>query len=225
MRRNLLNYHLRFSVAALFLPSVLCAQGTLSHVRVVRLSYVSGTVAVERPGSAEWDQAMVNIPIEEGFTLQTSARSFAEVEFENGSTARIGELSKISFSELAMDSEGNKLNRILFEYGYATFHVTPEHRDAYAVNTDGATLAPKGKSEFRTDFDRGRLRVEVFDGAIDVSCSSGSVRVGKDTVMEFGLGTTEAANARRGIQKDAWDKWADARDTRASVERTLASER
>ena len=35
----------------LFLPVSLMAEEGLSHVRVVRLSFLSGTVAVQRPGS------------------------------------------------------------------------------------------------------------------------------------------------------------------------------
>jgi hypothetical protein len=213
-------------LVVMLIPSLVCAQRNaqqegpqrLSHVRVVRLSYVSGTVAIERPGSAAWAKAVVNTPIEEGFALQTAAQSFAEVQFENGSTARIGELSRIAFSQLAMDPEGNKLNRVSFEQGYATFHVIPQHHDLYAVGANGDTLTPGGKSEFRTDFDQGRLRVEVFDGSVEVASASGSVRMGKDAVSEFGPGTTvEAANIQKGIQKDAWDKWAQARDTQAEL--------
>ena len=213
-------------LVVMLIPSLVCAQKNarqdgpqkLSHVRVVRLSYVSGTVAIERPGSTEWAKAVVNTPIEEGFALQTAAHSFAEVQFENGSTARVGELSKVTFSQLAMDSEGNKLNRVSFEQGYATFHVIPQHHDLYAVSANGDTLTPRGKCEFRTDFDQGRLRVEVFDGWVEVASASGSVRMGKDAVSEFGSGTTvEAANIQKGVQKDAWDKWAQARDTQAEL--------
>ena len=103
------------------------AEVAKSHARVVRLSYVSGTVMVKRPGSAEEEKAMVNTPIQEGFELSTSRRSYAEVEFENGSTARIGELSKLLFHQLALDADGNKLNGMTFEQGYATFHFLPEH--------------------------------------------------------------------------------------------------
>ena len=56
----------------------------LSHVRVVRLSFVEGTVTVRRPGSEEWASASVNTPIEEGFSIATGKKSFAEVQFENG---------------------------------------------------------------------------------------------------------------------------------------------
>ena len=97
---------------------------------------------------------MVNTPIQEGFELSTAANSYAEVEFENGSTARLGEFSKVSFDQLAMDENGNKLNRLTFEQGYATFHFLPEHHDAYTVKVADATLTPNGKSEFRADLEQ-----------------------------------------------------------------------
>ena len=70
-------------------------------------------------------QSQVNTPIQEGFEVSTAANSYAEVEFENGSTARLGEFSKLSFDQLAMDEDGNKLNRLTFEHGYATFISCP----------------------------------------------------------------------------------------------------
>jgi hypothetical protein len=103
------------------------AEVAKSHARVVRLSYVSGTVMAKRPGSAEEEPALLNTPIQEGFALSTSGGSYAEVEFENGSTARLGELSKLLFHQLALDANGNKLNGMTFEQGYATFHLVPEH--------------------------------------------------------------------------------------------------
>ena len=99
------HYRLGHSLPIMFagllsLPALLVAEEGLSHVRVVRLSYLSGTAAVQRPGSTEWAKASVNTPIQEGFKVSTTQGSFAEVEFENGSTARLGELSQIEFSQL-----------------------------------------------------------------------------------------------------------------------------
>lgn len=203
----------------MFAPALVMAQAGLSHVRVVRLSYVSGTVAIKRSASTEWAKAMVNTPIQEGFALSTSSNSFAEVEFENGSTARLGELSKIDFSQLAMDAEGNKLNRLTFEQGYATFHFIREHNDEYTVKAADAIITPNGKSEFRTDFDQNRLRVEVLNGSVDVKGPSESAKLGKGKVLHFDTQTAEAFNIQNGIEKDSWDKWAEARDTQTLLAR------
>jgi len=213
----------RLSVAVIvagwvLLPAGVFAQQALSHARVVRLSYVSGTVGVKRSGSAEWTNAMVNTPIQEGFELSTSTASYAEVEFENGSTVRLGELSQVVFNQLALDAEGDKLNRLTFEEGYATFHFMPEHHDAYSVMVADATVTPSGKSVFRTDLSQGRVRVEVFNGTVDVTGRSGSTKLSKDKVLEFNSGAAELAfNIQQGITKDSWDKWTEARDTQEQL--------
>jgi hypothetical protein len=196
----------------------LVAQQPVSHVRVVRLSYLSGTVAVKQPGATEWTKALVNTPVQEGFEISTSADSFAEVEFENGSTARLGQLSHLAFDQLAQDADGDKLNRMTFELGYATFHFLPEKHDVYAVKIADATLTPSGKSFFRTDLDKGHVRVEVFNGSVQLAAPSGSAKLGKDKVLEYNTGATEVAfNTQHGIVKDPWDKWTDARDTQAHL--------
>ena len=212
------------------------AAGAKSHARVVRLSYVSGTVMVKRPGSAEEEPAMVNVPIQEGFELSTSDGSYAEVEFENGSTARIGELSKLLFDQLALDADGNKLNGMTFEQGYATFHFLPEHNVPPSVNRDGiihfqptygdvyrvkiadATVTADGKCEFRTDLDQDRFRVEVFNGSVDVATSTLSSKLGEGKILEHKSGGTELAfNTRKGIVKDTWDQWTEARDKQVQL--------
>jgi hypothetical protein len=196
----------------------LAAQQAVSHVRVVRLSYVSGTVGVRRAGAAAWTRALVNTPVQEGFEVSTSAGSFAEVEFENGSTARLGEFSQLTFDQLALDAEGDKLNRMTFEQGYATFHFLPEKHDTYSVKVADATLTPSGKSVFRTDFDKGHVRVEVFNGSVEVVARSGSEKLGKDKTLEYDTSMTEVAvNSRRGTVKDDWDKWTEARDSQATL--------
>jgi ferric-dicitrate binding protein FerR (iron transport regulator) len=196
----------------------LVSQQSVSHVRVVRLSYLSGTVAVKGPGATEWAKAILNTPVQEGFEVSTAADSIAEVEFENGSTARLGQLSHLAFNQLALDPEGHKLNRMRFEQGYATFHFLPEKHDSYCVKIAGETLTPSGKSTFRTDLSKGHVRVEVFNGSVQIVGPSGSAKLGKDKILEYNTGTTEVAfNTKRGIVKDSWDKWTETRDSQLSL--------
>jgi len=206
------------AVSMFFLRLTASAQQPVSHVRVVRLSYVSGTVAVRQRGAADWTKALVNVPVQEGFQISTSADSFAEVEFENGSTARLGELSRLVFDQLALDAQGGKLNRMTFEQGYATFHFLPEKQDVYSVKVAGATLSPSGKSLFRINLEKNHVRVEVFNGSAEVIAASQTVRLTKDKILDYNTGATEMAfNVRPGIVKDAWDKWSDARDSQTTL--------
>ncbi len=209
--------NLIFAAGMFGLPAAHAAQQGLSHVRVVRLSYVQGTVAVKRPGATEWAKALVNTPIQEGFELSTSANSYAEVQFENGSTARLGELSKLQFSQLALAADGGKLNHLTLSDGYATFHFMPERGDDYSVIVAGTTLTPRGKSEFRSDLEADHLRVEVFNGSVDIAAPTRSIKLGKDKVLDLNVQTNEAMNTHSGIEKDDWDKWVEARDAQSTL--------
>lgn len=191
-----------------------------SHVRVVRLSFVDGTVLVRRPGSMKWTKAAVNSPIEQGFSLSTDDGSYAEVQFENGSTARVGQLSQIDFTELALSPRGAKINRMTFDHGYATFHVTEHHGDEYTVQAGTTTLTPSSKAEFRTDYNNGKLRVEVFDGSVEAANSAqpGKVaKVTKDKALTISPRTEDAFNITHGITRDSWDKWVHERDEQTEL--------
>ena len=205
-------------------------QAAKSHARVVRLSYLNGDVTLRRPGSTEDEKALLNTPIQEGFELSTAGSSYAEVEFENGSSARIGERSKLLFQQLALDANGNKLNGLTFEQGYGTFHFAPERQpgnqhgrnvairlqpdeDVYRVQIADATITPDGKCEFRTDLAEDRFRVEVFKGSVEVAADNQSTRLGEGKVLEHQTGSvTLASNTQKGIAKDDWDRWTEARD-------------
>jgi hypothetical protein len=75
----------------LFLAPAACAQDADS-VRVVRLSRAEGQVLVSHPGSDAWEEAPVNLPLQEGDSLATQG-GLAEIEFENGATAYLAENS------------------------------------------------------------------------------------------------------------------------------------
>lgn len=189
------------------------------HVRVVRLSFVDGTVMVRRPGSTVWEQGHVNTPVEEGFSIKTEAGSFAEVEFENETTARLGQLSQMDFTELALAPNGSKINRITFDYGYGTFNFSPLGRhghDVDDVKVGTAMLTPNNKAEFRTDYKNGALEVEVLSGALEAEIpGQKSAKLTKGKILSSP--TEEAYTITTGIQPDSWDKWVRARDVQADL--------
>ncbi len=194
------------------LTAVMAWPQSYSHVRIVRLSFVEGTVSIQRPDVPEWASAPVNTPIQEGFKLSTTEDSFAEVQFENASTARLGQLSLLEFMELALSPTGGKQNRLTLHQGYATFSFIPEGDDIYEVKTADATFTPYGKTTFRVDIDEGLLRVTVFKGSVEVSSPYGSGTLAKNTVLELRPGAEQAFQVSQGITKDDWDEWVNQRE-------------
>jgi ferric-dicitrate binding protein FerR (iron transport regulator) len=187
----------------------------VSHARVVSLSLVSGTVIARRSGSTKWAPAVVDTPIEEGVSIATAKHSIAEVQFENGSTVRLGELSCVDFTQLALAPRRGHINHLTLVLGFATLHVMPKRHDEYILNASGARLTPQGKAEFRTDLTHhARLRVEVMSGHIQVQAahSNQSERLAKNQALAYDNSGSGAFQVTDSIQMDDWDKWVQARD-------------
>ena len=203
--------------AAIWLGSAAASGQAHSHARVVRLSFVEGQVTVERPGDTDWTEAPVNTPLEEGFKLATAEGSFAEVEFENDSTARLGQSSLLEFTQLGLASDGSKISHLTLHAGYASFSATPEGQDAYEITTADTTLTPRGKSLFRVDVDSSEERIEVFSGFVDVSSALGSWSLAKDSVLDLSPSAEQPAQLSEGITKDDWDHWVQDRENEAQA--------
>ncbi len=186
-----------------------------SHARIVRLSFVEGAVGVLRPDVDEWAEGLVNTPVQEGFKVSTAEDGFAEVEFENASTARVGQNSLLKFTQLALQPSGAKVNRLTLHQGYATFNFVPEDGDVYEITAGEATLAPNGKTRFRLDLEEGSLLVKVFKGSVEITSPQGAGTIGEDALLQFRPGEEPAFQIAQGISKDAWDEWVENREAAA----------
>jgi len=197
-------------IAALIAPalnSVPSAAQSSSQARIVRLSFVEGTVTLQRPGIDQWAQAFVNTPVQQGFKIATAANSFAEVEFENGSTARLGQLSELDFTNLSLSPDGNKINHLTLAQGYATFTVVPKRGDVYVVHAAGSAYTAADKTMFRVDLQESGQRLEVFKGEVEAQSSYGNGLVAKNQELQLVPGSNNPFQITNGVTEDAWDQW------------------
>ena len=205
------------TLIALTLKTAPATAQSSSQVRIVRLSFVEGTVTMYRPDADQWASAFVNTPIQQGFKLATEANSFAEVEFENGSTARLGQSSELDFTSLVLSPDGGKINHLTLAQGYATFAVTPERGDVYEVLAGRSTYDATSKAMFRIDSDEGGQQMKVFKGDVAVQSPQGSANVAANHVLEIAPGGANAFQVTEGATEDAWDQWVDKRQGTATV--------
>jgi ferric-dicitrate binding protein FerR (iron transport regulator) len=203
------------SATLYFAPAVLA--NTPSHARVVSLSFVEGTVIARRPGSPKWARASLNMPIQQGVSLVTARHSLAEVQFENGSTVRLGELSRVDFVQMGSAPHSGYVNQLNLAVGFATINIIPKRHDEYVVTASGASLLPRGKTEFRADLSHGHLRVEVFNGRVQAADASQSEQLRKNQVLACDYRIPGAFQVTDTIQRDEWDKWVQTRDRQASL--------
>jgi Family of unknown function (DUF6600)/FecR protein len=220
INRSPRGYWLFVLLAAALISSLIPVAATAqpdSQVRIVRLSFVEGTVRLYRPDADQWAKAFVNTPIQQGFKIATDANSFAEVEFENGSTVRLGQSSELDFPSLALTPEGAKINHLTLAQGYATFAFSPEKGDVYNVAAGGSNFDASSKSRFRLDLDQESQRLEVFNGAVAVQSPYGNESVARNQVLELAAGGANPLQITNGITEDAWDQWVDKRQQTATV--------
>jgi len=190
---------------------------THSQARAVRLSFVEGTVIARTPGSRKWARAALNMPIEQGVSIATAKHSIVEVQFENGSTLRLGELSRVDFMQMGIGPDGGYINHLKLAVGFTTVNIVPQRHDEYVLVASGASLVPHGKSEFRADLSRGHLRVEVFKGSVQAADSSQSQPLRRNQVLACDYSVRADFQVTDNIQMDDWDRWVQKRDRQASL--------
>src|ERR1700730_17767043 len=121
------------------------AQDT-DYLRVVRLSRTDGQVLVSHPGSDAWDEAFINLTLQEGDTLATQG-GLAEIEFENGATAYLAENSFLQFTQLAF-SGGGRITQLNLTQGAGTFYANLTRQDSFRVLTATFEVAIPERAEF-----------------------------------------------------------------------------
>ncbi|HEV2214877.1 MAG TPA: hypothetical protein VGR64_06275, partial [Terracidiphilus sp.] len=81
-------------------------QNSGTGARAVRLSYVEGQVQLSMAGTILAQEAPVNTPLFEGTRITTADDGRAEIQFEDGSVARVAPDSSLTLSVLRQDASG-----------------------------------------------------------------------------------------------------------------------
>jgi hypothetical protein len=192
------------------LPSAAAAAYDYSYVRVVRLSLVEGDVQVARPDQQGWETAVVNLPIQQSYTVATN-NGRAEVEFESGATARLAENSMLEFTELAQ-ADGNRITRLTLTQGTATFYANLASQDSFVVSTTDLKASILSNARFRMDVTGSIAAVSVLKGEVQVDSRAGTNRVSKGHRLTFDANGAEQVRIGRALDPDEWDRWVADRD-------------
>src|SRR5579864_1901942 len=176
---------LLFAFLILSLPSTWA--DSQSNVRIVRLSYVSGDVQVDRGDGQGLDRAVLNMPIVHGARLVTGSTGYGEVEFEDGSTARFTPETTAGFEELALNDEGGRVTKISLQNGTAYFEIAKHDHDVFEISVAGKVFDLRHSSHFRITEDGFGVRISVFNGALQMTGNSQAaveIRSGETLTLE-----------------------------------------
>lgn len=201
-------FSLTILLLAAFSPTALAAE--YSYARIVRLSYVSGDVQLNRDGHSNWEQAVANMPIEQGFTIGTNDGR-AEVEFEDGATVWIAENTVVQFTELAL-SDGGRISHLTMAQGTVTAFANVKDADSFAITASQLQATASKHALFRVDAFHDGASISVFGGSILADSPAGMKMVPKGGSYAFNTKNADAAALRQNPKPDSWDRWVSGRE-------------
>ncbi len=176
-----------------------------SHVRIVRLSEVRGTIALDRQTGSGFEQTMQNMPIVEGERLQTGD-GYAEVEFEDNSTMRLAPNSRVDFPLLAMRSTGAKASTMNVMMGTVYVNTENTKGNEFLLVAGKTNMVVTPSTHLRLEFDGKKTVLTVFNGSVEVQHGESTQVVDKKETLTLDAGEMSVAKKVAQEPYDAWDK-------------------
>ena len=195
------------------------AEQTGQTARAVRLSYVSGQVQVSKGQQAITSKAVANMPLFEGYQVTTGQDGEAEVQFEDGSVARIAPDSGMTLAVLRGQG-ANGQAQIVLNGGLGYFELQGgDQAGQIDVRFSNAMVTTSGFTVMRIDMDNPPGALAVFSGNANLERGQ-SLTVnlhGGETVTLNGSAPGNYALADS-IQSKSWDQWNSDRDQSLQAE-------
>jgi hypothetical protein len=181
---------------------------------VARLSFVQGQVQVTSGGQVQFQQAVANMPLLDGSRVQTGNDGQAEVEFGDGSVARLTPNSSLLINHLAADSANIQQQGGL---AYYELNVGQGH-PAFQVAFSGGVVVPTSNAIFRLDLDNAP-EVASMTGSEAISANGQQVGALTDgQSFSFKPSGDSPYTVSQDIASDSWDQWNQDRDQAISQE-------
>ncbi len=206
-------------VLAMGMVPFLRAQESGQPARAVRLSYVDGTVSLTQGGQVIASQAVANTPLLEGMQLTTAQDGRAEVQFEDGSVARIAPNSTLTLKVLrgqgASGDAALKLNRGL---GYFELQGADQIGQIRVLFGNSVATA-SGFTVMRVKMDTPPGELAVFSGNAHLEGEGGlalDLHGGESVALD--AESPGSYNLAEKIEPDSWDSWNSDRDQALNAE-------
>jgi hypothetical protein len=178
-----------------------------SQARIVRLSDVQGSVEINKNSGTGFERAFLNLPITQGTEVRTRGNGRVEVEFEDGSTLRVGPDATIQFSTLNLNDAGKRVSVINLVEGMAYLNWLGKSSDDFTLNFSHEKVNLDHPAHFRVEVAPELAKVAVFKGDVDVTSPSGGVTVSKKKSASFDAANDDKSTLAKDIEPNALDSW------------------
>ena len=191
------------------------------NMRAARLSYVEGDVALTQGNQILADPALVNTPVFEGTKIATKEDGRAELQFDDGTVARLSPNSSLKI--MALHQEGNTGKaELMLESGLGYFELEGNTSSNQVSTRFGdSAVTGSGFTVIRVDLDNPPGEIAVF---------TGNVHLERGTYLSLDLHGGESValngadpnqyNLSETIEPDSWDAWNADRDQELNSQET-----
>jgi hypothetical protein len=171
------------------------------------ISYDDGGTIV-RSGDREVE-ATRNLPIYPGDEVVTARRGRAEVSLSDGNIIGIDRATALRLQSILDSYEGDSNETVaLLRYGKVAIHRTDIGREHVRLDTDQASYVATYEAVYSVESDsRGRDRVTVFDGSVEVRTPQRSTRLRRGETASVDSEGVYDLIADRGYAADDFENW------------------
>jgi FecR protein len=183
-----------------------------SDVRAVRLSDVEGKVQVFNGTDPAFNQALQNMPAVEGMRFVTGDDGRIEIQFEDGSVARVTPNSSVTLSQLHRNPDGSTVTAIDANTGL-TYYELNGRAGLYSVRFGPDIVTPVDSAIFRINLDGNPVDLAVTHGTVHLSDGQSlALDVRTNHSVHFDLQNPGQYEQVQSVAADTWDQWNSDRD-------------
>ena len=175
---------------------------------VARVSVVKGDVTTTRGDSGDWIATVVNMPIVEGDSIQTTGDSRAEIQLDYGNYIRLGSDTEVQLLEL-----GSQKFRVFIVHGTAIYGELPGSEADVDIEMQLAAMRPMKSGRYRIEVGPQEMKVMARLGEAEVAFQENQEKLPQGKMISAYEGTNGVVYAIYDLPpKDEFDKWVEQRD-------------
>lgn len=193
------------------LAALVCVLGATaladSDARIVRLSYLSGDVELDRRDGRGYESGFLNMPVTESMRIWARGDGFAEIELEDGSTLRLTPDTRVEFLEMRRHSTGRTITMVEFQEGTAYLDLKGGEDEFRLVFGRSQEVRIERSASFRITIDRSSLDLAVTKGKVEIITPGGSVDVRKGETISFNVDSPSRYVLVDEVREARYDDW------------------
>jgi hypothetical protein len=187
------------------------------NMRAARLSYVDGGVQLTQGNQIIADPAIANTPVFEGSVITTREDGRAELEFDDGSIARLSPNSSLQIAVLRQDDGAGKAEVVLTS-GLGYFESSGNSSSNQMITRFGdSTIQTSGFTVVRVNVDNPPGELAVFAGNAHLQRGTSlSLDLHGGQSLTLNGSDPSQYDVAETIEPDSWDAWNADRDQELS---------